>query len=865
MTQIPSQPAFLRPQRGDRAQSDPKGPSRATVGTCVRQVSGVEPRTEATDEEKPRVRRLVDPDEERLAEEDDDFFEAPTGRFAAPGAPKRSRLGRFIRALLRVSLLLTLLTGALAFWGWSWLAENVLNELPQDLSSLRSYRPPTSCRVYAARGELLDEFYLERRIWVPLAELPPFVWQAFITAEDRRFWEHTGVDFLGIARAMVVNLRSGKSRQGGSTITQQLVKNLLVGKEKSYVRKLREAVLAYRLEKALSKQEILELYVNFIALGSGNYGVEAAALDYFGISARALDPGQAAMIAGLVPAPSRYSPRNHADLAAWRRELVLRGMVVETYLDPREASEFLDDPVLIPNDARKRLIVGTAYATMVRRELRRIFGEEAIFARGLQVQTPMDLPLQTLAEQAVRDALIALEGRQGRRGAVRHLEPAAVQGFLDRAPGLARDPVSGALLDPQPGDCFEGLVGPEGDLGTLLAGPHRLTLAPEERKTLVRGSGEKPVPAALESRVTPGDVLRVCLTEGTNVKLDPRPWAEGAAVTIENATGRVVAMVGGWDVALEGFVRATQAKRQPGSSFKPYVYGTALLAGKGQLDTVMDAPISLPGSNGKMWAPHNYDGKFHGRLPMRQALAKSLNTVAVRLTLEVGAGRIAKLAQAMGVQTPLRVDPTIALGSSEVTPMDQAMGYLTIARMGVPAEPVYIDSLRDPNGESVGHAGGPVVIGGATVARLPGGPLPRALPAGIAYELADMMREVVLAGTARSALRPGFDRAGKTGTTNGFVDAWFVGFTPRYTTAVWIGTDGTQSLGTKETGGKSALPAWIKIIEALPHLEGERFAVPDEAILVRVADKWFGVRRGGVPTTVLKVPPLSAGEPLPPG
>jgi penicillin-binding protein 1A len=782
---------------------------------------------------------------------------------APPAPPPRSRAARFVLAVVRIGALLLLLGAVLGFWGWRWAQQNLLTELPEDLSSLRSYRPPTSCRVYAARGELVDEFYLERRIWVPIAELPPYVWQAFIAAEDRRFWEHTGVDFLGIARAMVVNLRSGRSRQGGSTITQQLVKNLLVGKERSYVRKLREAVLAYRLEKALGKEQILELYVNFIALGSGNYGVEAAALDYFGISARQLDPGQAAMLAGLVPAPSRYSPRNHPDLTAWRRELVLRGMVEESFLEAREASEYLDDPVLVPNDARKRLAIGTAYATMVRRELRRIFGEEAIFARGLQVQTPLDLSVQAESEQAVRDALVALEGRQGRRGAVFHLEPADIDSFLDRAPGLARDPASGTILAPVAGDCLEAVVGPAGDLGALLAGPHRLSLLDEERRSLVRGSGEKPVPAPLMSRVTPGDVLRVCVSEGTQVRLDPRPWAEGAAVAIENATGRVVAMVGGWDVALEGFVRATQAQRQPGSSFKPYVYGAALLDGMSQLDTVMDAPIALPGSNGKMWSPHNYDGKFHGRLPMRNALAKSLNTVAVRLTLQVGAGRIAKLAQAMGVSTPLRVDPTIALGSSEVTPMDQAMGYLTIARMGVPAEPVYIDSLRDPESREVGRAGGAVQIGGATVARLPGGSLPRAMPAGVAYELADMMREVVLGGTARSAMRPNLDRAGKTGTTNGFVDAWFVGFTPRYTTAVWVGTDGTLSLGTKETGGKTSLPAWIRIVEALPHVEGERFAVPDEALLVESGGRWVGVRRGGAPKGVLAVPELALGEPLP--
>lgn len=828
------------------------------------------------DEPHRRVRRLHQPEDEAPPTQDDGLPDLPGGGdgqgdgqdddddggpLVATKAPGRAR--RLFRAFLRVSALLAVLGGVFAFAGWRWLQENVLHELPADLSNLRDYRPPTSCRVYGSRGELVDEFYLERRIWVPIDELPPYVWQAFIAAEDRRFFEHTGVDFLGIARAVVVNLRAGRSRQGGSTITQQLVKNLLVGKERSYERKLKEAVLAYRLEKALTKEEILELYVNFIALGSGNYGVEAAAMDYFGVSARQIDPGQAALLGGLVPAPSRYSPRNNAQLSEQRRAIVLRTMVEEGFLDPRHASEFLDDPVLIPNDSRRQLEVGSAYVTQVRRELRRVVPTDLIFHRGLQVHTPLDLAVQSVAEQAIRDLLIALEKRQGRGGAALRLSPEKVQGFLDRAPGLARDQESGGVIAPAAGQCFEAVVGPEGRLDALQAGPFLFRLTPEEWRTLVRGTGEKPVAASLEARIQVGDVLRVCAVDDQQVRLDPRPWAEGAAVAVENQTGRVVALVGGWDVAVEGFVRATQAKRQPGSSFKPYVYGSALLAGQSQLDTVVDSPISLPAGNGGVWSPGNYDGKYHGALPMRTAFAKSLNTVAVRMTLAVGATRVVRLAQAMGVQTPLRADLTVGLGSSEVTPFDQAMGYLTIARMGVPAEAIFIERVTDPTGTTVGRAGSDVWLDGQPAGRLPGGPKARALPAGVAYELADMMREVVLAGTARSALAPGYDRAGKTGTTNGFMDAWFVGFTPRYTVAVWIGTDGTSSLGEKETGGKTALPGWVQIIQALPHVEGERFPVPDEAILVKSADRWFGLRRGGVPARILPVPKFDPKVPLP--
>jgi penicillin-binding protein 1A len=331
---------------------------------------------------------------------------------------------------------------------------------------------------------------------------------------------------------------------------------------------------------------------------------------------------------------------------------------------------------------------------------------------------------------------------------------------------------------------------------------------------------------------------------------------------VENASGRVLALVGGYETRIEGFVRATQARRQPGSSFKAYVYAAALLGGHTQLSKVLDGPLSLPAGGGRYWTPSNYSGAYAGWLPLRTALAKSLNTVSVRLTLERGAGEVARLAQAMGVKTPLRRDPTLALGSSEVTPMDQAMGYSTIARLGVPMEPVFIDRVDDALGREVGRAGGPIFVDEQVLGRLPGAPGARALPAGVAYELADMLREVVHSGTGKRAFRKGLDRAGKTGTSNGFLDAWFVGFTPRFTIAVWIGTDGNTGIGEDETGGRVALPVWLEILSALPEAEAERLTVPDDALLVQAFGTWIGLPSGHVPAEVLKTAPLDAA-PLP--
>jgi penicillin-binding protein 1A len=764
--------------------------------------------------------------------------------------------------ILRFAILFSLLVIVAGTAAWLWLDKNILGTLPTNLSSYRDWRPPTNCKVLAADGSTIDEFYIERRVWVPIAELQPTTSEAFVAAEDRRFFKHPGVDVFGIARALWVNAMQGGVAQGGSTITQQLVKNLIVGKERSYTRKLREAVLAYRLEQELTKDQILELFINYVFLGSGNYGIEAAANDYFGTSARDLDPGQAALIAGLVPAPSRYNPRRSEQAAMERRAIVLNDMVEAGYLAADEAQSYLDDPVLVPRSAPAAPGEDASYRTMVRRELRRVLPGTVVFEEGVVVHTPFDARVQEIANGAVRQALLDLDARQGRRGPKAHLERADWRDFLARAPGLAREP-GGAKRRPKAGDCFDVLVPPGPDFDMLEAGPFAYRLDAASRKLLVRPEDPERPAKTLEQRVQAGDVIGVCSNGTDAVSLDPHPWGQGAAVIIENATGDVKALVGGYEVGLEGFVRATQARRQPGSSFKPYVYGSALLGGHTQLDPVLDGPISLPAGNGKIWSPQNYEGGYAGLLPMRQALAKSLNTVAVRLTLESGPDKVATFARMMGVRSPIRADPTVALGSSEVTPMDQALGYATIARMGVPTDPVYIERLVDFKGQEVAHAGGAIIVEGQTLGVLPGAPRPRVLPSGIAYELADMLREVVRAGTGRKASKPGFDRAGKTGTTNDFIDAWFVGFTPRYTVAVWIGSDTTASLGDKETGAKSALPAWIAIVEGLPNVEGERLPVPDDVALVETVGSWAGIPRGAIPPQAgLRISSIDPESPL---
>lgn len=748
---------------------------------------------------------------------------------------------------------------------WRWFDKEILSTLPKSLGPDSDFRFPCSVQVFAADGSAVDEFYLERRIWVPINELPKHVWQAFIASEDKRFFEHQGVDPIGIARALVVNLQGGSVRQGGSTITQQLVKNLLVGKEKSYRRKMREAVLAYRLDRELDKMALLELYINYIALGSGNYGVEAASRDYFGISARELDVGQAAMLAGLVPAPSRYSPRARPELAASRRETVLKLMVQQNYLDAVQASRHLQDPVV---DLRQSGNSGAnaAYLTELRREVRRVYGTDFPFLEGMQVHSPLEPEIQGITEEAVREGLRALESRQGARGPNRNIPEAGREVFYLRGDGLKLDDNQRDFRSPRPGECFSALSTLEDQ---LRAGPYSFRLAAEDLDQKVRGQegGPKPLRQILKA----GDVLSVCVPEDEalpppnprQVRRQVRPWAEGAAVVIENQSGNVIALAGGWSVGLEGFIRATQARRQPGSSFKPFVYGAAVQSGRRQTDVVVDSPFALIGTNGLPWVPQNYDGKYFGPVTLRRAIALSLNTVAVRLANEAGVDKIVRLARGLGVRTPLRSDLTVALGSSEVTPMDMALAYSSIARGGVRIEPVYISRILDRKGRTLGLAGEKSTLGGDESRELPGGAGERVMAAGDAQVLIDMMRNVFLSGTAKRGQRPGMDFAGKTGTTSGYVDAWFVGYSPRYTVAVWIGTDGTASIGDRETGGKTALPVWSRIMDALPNVPGERFPVPTDAMLLPVEGQWLAFRRGNVPEALLPEAP-AVGAVLPP-
>jgi penicillin-binding protein 1A len=728
----------------------------------------------------------------------------------------------------------------------------LLPSLDAELSKLDTWRPPTVCRSLDVHGDVFDEFALFRREWMPITEMPPAMWQAVVAAEDRRFFDHGGIDFLGIARAMVVNLRAGDIKEGGSTLTQQLVKNTVVGAERSYVRKAREALLAWRLEQRMDKMTILELYLNFIFLGSGNYGVEAAAQDYFGVSSRDLNAGQAALLAGLIPAPSSYSPRRSEEAAAERRRIVLDAMVEERFVDPLDAQQFKREPIRPPPRVDVQTApMGTAYATEVRREVRRLLGDVVPFEAGLQISTPYDPDLQAVAERAVLAAADAVQARQGHPGRTVRLKPSEVPAFLDAADGLAQR--DGVAQLPAIGACFPAMA-----LGEtkVQAGPYVFAWDAASLGRRIRNRDPLVAAEPLQAVVRWGDVYRVCLRSLLTpsaksivsgvVELPDEDWVQGAAVVVETATGHIVSIVGGRTVEIEGFDRASQARRQPGSSFKPYVYAAAIEGGLTQISTVLDAPLQLGG-----WSPQNYGGGYRGNLPMRNAFAASVNTVAVRLLMRAGADAVVDLAHRAGIQSHIRDDLTIALGSSEITPLEHTVAVSTFPRMGRALPPVFVTRLRDVWGGEVAVEGGPISLPGVD-ATLPGGEGTLVMRPSTAWQVTDMMRGVVQFGTGVRAKKEGADRGGKTGTTSNYADAWFVGFTPTHTIGVWIGSDERTTLGHGETGGRAALPAWVAIADALPRGPQPVIAPPPDVVMVSWNQQWVGISDENVPPELLR-------------
>ena len=690
------------------------------------------------------------------------------------------------------------------------------------VESLKDYKPSPGTIILAEDGRVLGQIKIEKGIYVPLQRIPKYMVNALLATEDPRFYQHSGIDYRGIMRAALKDIISVRLKQGGSTITQQLTKVVFLSPERKFTRKIKEIILARRIEKELTKQEILELYLNKIYFGHGAYGVQMAAQTYFGKNIWEVNQAEAALLAGLPKAPMVYSPYSDIDLTKFRQQQVLHRMVEEGYLTEDQSVKIYNQPLSLEN-LRSQEDVAPHVVDYIRQYVEKKYGSEKLYQGGLKVYTSIDMNLQRAAVTALRDGLRSLDKRQGFRGRV---------GFKQ----LKSTPIQWGALHVlvKPGEGFNAQVLAVGDyyitvkgrgmVGYIMQGDLAWALVKTKKKKGDPDAFKKP-----QELVQPGDIIKVRLKDFDKKKqlatftLDQTPLVEGAVVSIEPYTGYVRALVGGYDFVAGGFNHATEAKRQPGSSFKPFIYGAALENGFTPASILIDQPVIYEKSEyeKKGWKPTNYDERFLGPMRMRTALALSRNAVTVGLIEKVGLEKAIDFARRAGITSQINYDYTTALGSSAVTPLELTSAYATFASQGVRADPIFIKSIVDGNGTVLESYE----------------PQPHeAIDPTTAYLVTSLLKSVVKEGTGKGAQVLGKPVAGKTGTTNNYVDAWFMGYSPSVVTGVWVGYDNAKaSLGDRETGARAALPIWVAVMaRALSDKPVEDFTPTNDIVSVKI-------------------------------
>jgi len=705
-------------------------------------------------------------------------------------------------------------------------------DLP-DIETLRNYQPRVMSRVYAGDSRLLAELATERRIFVPIAAIPALVKQAFISAEDQNFYTHKGLDPSAIARAVITDIAQygqGRRPVGASTITQQVAKNMLIGNEVSLVRKAREALMALRIEQSLDKDHILELYLNEIYLGLQAYGVAAAAQAYFNKSLDELSIQEAAFLAALPKAPNNYNPFRHPDAARARRDFVIDRMAADRAISQADAQAARAAPVLPAAFRRAETLVGGEYFTEdVRRWLVEKFGADRTTQGGLVVRTTLDPALQLAADKALRDGLMRYDQRRGGwRGPVSQMEVTPSLRVNWATSLMLRAKPRGQLPEWRTGVVLEVSDG-EARIGYLERAPGAPAPTPKVLPVQLADLGWArpfkagqlgPAPRKVSDVLQIGNVIMIEPQPATPTTRPPRPErallrqvpaVQGALVSIEPATGRVLAMSGGWSFENSQFNRATQANRQPGSSFKPFVYLAALQAGISPSQRFLDAPFVVDQGAAGKWRPGNFELDFSGPVSLRVALEKSLNLVTVRVADRIGMEAVARTAIGFHMVDAMpRVLPA-ALGAVETTIMREAGAYAGLAAGGREVLPILVDSVQDSSGKIIWRPEMQSCAICADPARIPviNDPRRQVVDAASVFQVVTMMQGVVTRGTGTAA-GAGLNRAiaGKTGTSQEFNDAWFGGFTPDLATVVWIGFDTPSTLGNNETGGGVAAPVW---------------------------------------------------------
>ena len=772
-----------------------------------------------------------------------------------------------LRVLVYLFAGCTLLSLTLLIGGYIY----IISGLP-SLNAVEDYRPNLITKIYSGDGLVIGEYYKERRTIVPLDEMPDHLIQAFLSAEDAQFYEHKGIDYRGIMRAIWKNLQAGRVVQGASTITQQVAKSFFLTPERRISRKIREAILASRMENRLSKDDILFLYLSQIYFGNGAYGVQAASERYFGKDVGDLTVAEAALIAGLPKAPSRYSPYRNPELARKRQEVVITRMLEEEYIKRETAEEALNEFLKLRPRKVESLWVGPYFTEMIRKYILETYGEELLYKGGLRIYSTLDVQMQRGANIAVENGLRGHDKRRGYRG------PFTTLTTMEEVQELRQE--TDSKLEKTPltvGSIYKGLISEVNKKDKSLVvyiGSIRGKVAFNDLKwaSLFNPTKDPDGGKTVEPMTVfnPGDVILVKVKklprhadDPIPLKLEQDPEAEAALLAIEPETGFIKAMVGGSGFRRTEFNRAVQAKRQPGSAFKPVIYATALDHGYTPATIIVDSPLVFenvveediveeeevtedatgdpalsetpkPDKEGEeaadeepetwMWKPRNFEEKFYGPTTIRTALTKSRNVVTVKVLQDIGVKRATKYARKLGIKSDLAADLSLALGSSALTLLEMTSAFSTFANLGTRAEPLFITKIVDRSGEVLEEA--EPVTGEVITPQT-------------SYIITSLLKGVVDSGTGwRARLKGRRPAAGKTGTTNNLNDAWFIGYVPGLTAGAWIGYDEERVLGENETGNRAAAPIWKHFMDsALVGTSAKNVPVPEGVEFARIDPK----------------------------
>jgi penicillin-binding protein 1A len=701
-----------------------------------------------------------------------------------------------------------------------------------DYKFLKSYKPSVSSKVYSGEGELVKDFSTEKRIFVPYKAIPSKVVNSFLSAEDKNFFSHPGVDAKGVLRAVVNNISNviGSRRlEGASTITQQVAKNFLLTNEVSLNRKLKEAILAFRIERALSKERILELYLNQIYLGEGAYGVASASLEYFDKSISDLNYGEAALLAALPKAPSRYNPYKDITLAKFRRDLVLRNLLENDYINISDYKRFFDDEILLKK--RKNFFIEDTryYVEDIRKDVIKKFGFDKVYKQGLNINTPINLNLQKIATESLRKGLVSYDKRKGWRGALSNKKVSN-----NWAHGLDKFKLEKSLnwnlAIIKKIDKFTLEIETENKINGIIK-YENISWTKKEFNKLVKI----------------GDVVYVENLKDNIFSLRQLPEINGGILVMDPFTGRVLALSGGFSFKKSEFNRVTQASRQPGSAFKPFIYALALENGYTPSTLILDAPLVLEqGTDLKMWKPENYGKKFYGPSTLRMGLEKSRNLMTVRIAQDLGLKKIVNFSRQLGIYDNPSELLSISLGSAETTLLKLTSAYSSFVNGGKLVKPIMIDRIQDSEGSTIFNnekrkctSCNQISFLSKSYPEIEDNFIQIFTPE-TAYQMTSILEGVVQNGTAKKLKDLNLDLAGKTGTTNGNTDTWFIGFTSKLAIGVYVGSDNPKSLGRYETGAKTALPIFKNFVKnAVKKEEARPFKVPDN-ILMMVIDPLTG-------------------------